>query len=172
MQMGYNPQNNNLPQVKVMVGSVDVGVNGHLIATEVVSGQKADDPLYVPVIERLRHTLKESGLLYMGDSKMGGHPIWQAHGDFYLVPLAKVGEIKQLLFDCVENIVSDEQMATLIFDNQSLLAAGYETTRPQSYTSPEGQEHTWEERLLVVRSLSDANKWPYLKNGWQKRRKR
>jgi transposase len=71
MQMGYNPQNNNLPQVKVMVGSVDVGVNGHLIATEVVSGQKADDPLYVPVIERLRHTLKESGLLYMGDSKMG-----------------------------------------------------------------------------------------------------
>ncbi len=59
MQIGYNPQNNHLPQAKVMVGSVDIGINGHLIATEVVSGQKADDPLYVPVIERLRHTLRE-----------------------------------------------------------------------------------------------------------------
>ena len=161
MQIGYNPQNNHLPQVKVMVGSVDIGVNGHLIATEVVSGQKADDPLYVPVIEQLRHTLKESGLLYMGDSKMGALSTRAdivAHGDFYLVPLARVGEIKQLLEDCVENIVSGEQMATLIFDHQSLLAAGYETTRPQSYASPEGQEHTWEERLLVIRSLSDAKR--------------
>jgi len=49
----------------------DIGVNGHLVATEVVSGQNADAPLYAPVLERLRNTIKESDLLYLGDSKMG-----------------------------------------------------------------------------------------------------
>ncbi len=74
MQIGYNPKNNGLPQVKVMVGSIDTGVNGHLIATEVVSGQKADDPLYQPVIQQLRATLHQPGLLYIGDSKCLVHP--------------------------------------------------------------------------------------------------
>jgi hypothetical protein len=63
MPDGYNAQNNHLPPIKVMVGSSDIGVNSHLVATEVVSGQNADDPLYAPVLERLRQTLKESGLL-------------------------------------------------------------------------------------------------------------
>ena len=81
-----------------------------------------------------------------------------AHGDFYLVPLAKVGDIKQLLDDCVHTVVAGEQTATLIFDTdkQCLLAAGYETTRVQSYTSPEGENYTWDERLLVIRSTSDV----------------
>ena len=137
MQIGYNSKNNPLPQVKVMAGSVDCGINGHLVATEVVSGQKADDRLYAPVLERLRNTLQQSGLLYLGDSKMGAKntraDIAQ-HGDFYLVPLAKVGEIKQLLEHCVETIVSGTQevkakptlLATLIYDAQKkhLIAAG------------------------------------------------
>jgi len=163
MQMGYNPKNNHRPQVKMMAGSVDVGINGHLIATEVVSGQKADDPLYLPVLNRLRNTLQQSGLLYMGDSKMGARSTRadiDAHDDFYLVPLAKVGEVKELLDHLIENLVTGEQMATLIFDHQKqrLLAAGYETTRVQSYTSAEGTSHTWEERLLVIRSFSDAKR--------------
>jgi transposase len=54
-----------------MAGSVDIGSNGHLVAIDVVSGEKADDPLYRPVLQRLRQTLQESGLLYLGDSKMG-----------------------------------------------------------------------------------------------------
>lgn len=163
MQTGYNAQNNHLPQVKVMVGSTDIGINGHLVATEVVSGQKSDAPLYVPVLERLRQTLKEKGLLYLGDSKMGAKKTRAdiaAHDDFYLIPLAKLGEIKQLLEHCVEDIVSGEQTARLIFDDDKkrIIAAGYETTVNQSYTSSEGQEYNWEERLLVIRSYSDAKR--------------
>jgi transposase len=163
MQHGYNAHNNHLPQVKVMVGSTDIGVNGHLVATEVVPGQNADDPLYVPVIQRLRNTLKESGLLYLGDSKMGALSTRAdivAHGDFYLVPLAKVGETKQLLGDCVETIVAGEQTARLIFnhDQKCLIASGYETTVKRCYTSTDGKEYSWDERLLVIRSQSDAKK--------------
>lgn len=70
MPYGYNPNDNNQPQLKVMAASADIGTNGHLVATGVVSGQKADAPLYQPMLERVRHTLQESGLLYMGDRKM------------------------------------------------------------------------------------------------------
>lgn len=167
MQYGYNANDLTKPQVKVMAASVDIGTNGHLVATGVVSGQKADDPLYRPVLERMRQTLQEPGLLYMGDSKMSALSIRDdivAHGDFYLVPLARVGEVPQLLSDCIERVVEGDQPATLIFDqadpadSQRLLAAGYETTRSQSYTSPEGQPWTWEERLLVIRSESDVQR--------------
>lgn len=60
------------------------------IATEILSGEKADDPLYILAIERVRATLKQSGLLYIGDCKMASIAT-RAHlvrsGDFYLCPL-------------------------------------------------------------------------------------
>ena len=102
-----------------MAASVEKGNNGHLVATEVVSGQCADDPLYRPVLERMRQTLQEPGLLYMGDSKMSALATRAdivAHGDFYLVPLAKVGEVPQLLSDCIDRIVAVYQPATLKVD--------------------------------------------------------
>ena len=37
------------------------------VATEVLSGEKADDPLYIPAIQRVRETLMTRGLLYIGD---------------------------------------------------------------------------------------------------------
>jgi len=167
MQYGHSPDHRGHPQIKVMVGTVDIGTNGHLVAVDVVSGQQADDPLYVPVLERLRKTLQEPGLLYMGDSKMSALATRAdivAHGDFYLVPLAKVGEVPQLLAQCIEQIVAGDQPATLIYSQDQkgkfpgLLAAGYETTRVQSYTTPEGKTLTWEERLLVIRSPGEARK--------------
>lgn len=166
MQYGYNP-NNNQPQIKVMAASADIGTNGHLVATEVVSGQNADAPLYSPILERVRQTMQESGLLYMGDSKMSALATRSdivAHGDFYLIPLAKVGEVPQLLDACLDKIVDGDQTATLIFDETSgtdsprLIAAGYETTRSQSHTGSFGGSITWEERLLVIRSASDAKR--------------
>jgi transposase len=164
MQYGYTP-NTPTPQVKLMAASIDVGSNGHLVATDVVSGEKADDPLYLPVKEKVRQSFRQSGLLYIGDSKMSALAIRAfiaAGEDFYLVPLANVGEVPHLLDQYVEAIVSGQQEATLIFDstpttNQRLIAAGYQTTRSQSVTFPSGQRYTWAERLLVIRSLSEAD---------------
>ena len=41
------------------------------MATDVVSGQCADDPLDGPAITRVRERLGLPGLLYIGDYKMG-----------------------------------------------------------------------------------------------------
>src|SRR5437867_1292880 len=57
-----------LPQVKVMQAVLDP--LGMPLATDVVSGERADDPLYVPCIERVRASVGRSGLLYVGDCKM------------------------------------------------------------------------------------------------------
>ena len=50
-----------LAQVKIMLSTLDP--LGMPIATEILSGEKADDPLYIPAIERVRSTLKQPGLL-------------------------------------------------------------------------------------------------------------
>ncbi len=58
-----------LPQLKVMLATLDP--LGLPLATEVLPGQRADDPLYLPAIARVRACLKKPGLLYVGDCKMG-----------------------------------------------------------------------------------------------------
>ena len=167
MQYGYSADHPGQPQVKIVAGSVDIGTNGHLVATDMVSGEHADDPLYQPVLRRLRQTLQEPGLLYLGDSKMSAlvtRADIVANDDFYLVPLAEVGEVPQLLTDSVEAIVAGSQTATLIYahDDQgqptTLIAAGYETQRTQTYTPPAGEAIVWTERVLVIRTPGAAAK--------------
>ena len=48
------------PQIKVMLGSLDP--LGMPLATAVLSGDRADDGLYIPIMARIRTGLKTSGL--------------------------------------------------------------------------------------------------------------
>ena len=109
----------------------------------------------------------ESGLLYIGDSKMSAISIraeLARKGDFYFVPLAKVGDVPALFERCLEPIVSGSQPATLIYSSDDerqppeFIAAGYETKRAQTTTLASGETFAWKERILVVRSLSKAEK--------------
>ena len=40
------------------------------LSTAVVSGERAHDGLYLPIIERMRRGLDKTGLLFVGDCKM------------------------------------------------------------------------------------------------------
>lgn len=78
-----------LPQLKVMLSALDP--LGLPVATQVVSGERADDGLYLPAIEEVSQSLDEHGLLYVGDCKMAAlatRASIQAKGDYYLCPLA------------------------------------------------------------------------------------
>src|SRR2546422_7560195 len=80
-----------LPQVKVMQAVLDP--LGMPLATDVVSGERADDPLYMPCIERVQASLGRHGLLYVGDCKMASRDTRAriaAAGDVYLCPLPQV----------------------------------------------------------------------------------
>jgi transposase len=51
-----------------MMGALDP--LGMPLATNVLSGERADDGLYLPIIERIRNGLQRPGLLFVGDCKM------------------------------------------------------------------------------------------------------
>src|SRR6516165_10078222 len=52
VQFGQSKDDPTRPQIKVMIGSLDP--LGMPLATDVVSGERADDGLYLPIIERIR----------------------------------------------------------------------------------------------------------------------
>lgn len=68
LQFGQSKDDPTRPQIKVMMGSLDP--LGMPLATDVLSGERADDGLYIPVIDRIRRGLNTSGLLLVGDCKM------------------------------------------------------------------------------------------------------
>lgn len=163
LQLGHSKDHRpDLPQLKVVLASLDpVGMP---LATEVLSGEHADDPVYLPIIARVRAGLQQNGLLYVGDCKMAALPTRasiQAQGDYYLCPLSAV----QLSPAQIQREVEAQQAqgAHVVqverVDEQgkiSCLAQGYETVEQLS-VQVDGQLLTWKERRLVVQSMAAAH---------------
>lgn len=150
-----------LPQVKVMLSSLDP--LGLPLAVEVLPGNRADDPLYIPAVRRVRQSLKRRGLLYVGDCKLAGletRAFIEAGKDFYLCPLSEVQLPPPVLEAYLTPVFSGQQALTPIYrENQDgekeLLAQAYQ--RLETLTAPgEGKTITWTERRLVVRSIKQA----------------
>ena len=150
-----------LPQVKVMLSALDP--MGMPLATAVVSGEKADDPLYRPSIERVRASLGLSGLLYVGDCKMAAletRASIQHAGDFYLSPLPATQVSSEQMEVYLHPYLTGTQKLADIFREEEdglrkPIARGYETEERVSAVLA-GTEITWTERRLMVYSLSFA----------------
>jgi transposase len=92
VQCGHSKDDPARPQIKVMMGSLDP--LGMPLATEVLSGERADDGLYLPLMERIRTGLKTPGLLFVGDCKMSAldtRAYLARPQDFSLSPLPLTG---------------------------------------------------------------------------------
>ena len=154
----YRPD---LPQVKVMQAVLDP--LGMPLGTDVVSGERADDPLYVPCIERVQQSLGRSGLLFVGDCKMAAHAtraFIALAGDYYLCPLPQVQLAEAELDMALEQVWSGEQVLTSVYREDEhgqpkRIAQGYEYAMPMSL-EVDGASRQWSERRLVVRSLRHA----------------
>jgi transposase len=88
VQFGQSKDDPTRPQIKVMMGSLDP--LGLPLSTDVLSGERADDGLYIPVIDRIRVGLRTSGLLFVGDGKMSAldtRAHIARHQHVYLSPL-------------------------------------------------------------------------------------
>lgn len=157
MQYGHSKDHRpDLPQLKLMAAAAEP--SGHLMACDVHPGRAADDPLYLPLIERVRQMVGRTGMLYVGDSKMAAlatRAAIVAHGDDYLMPLPLTGETAQQVAAWIDAVVEGEQTATLIWDEQGLVGGGYEFERPLSAVVG-GERVEWTERVQVVRSAALA----------------
>ena len=68
LQFGHSKDEPTRPQIKVMLGSLDP--LGMPLATDVLSGERADEGVYIPIMERRRSGLNKTGLLFVGDCTM------------------------------------------------------------------------------------------------------
>jgi len=68
LPFGHSKDAPTRPQIKVMIGSLDP--LGMPLATDVWSGERADDGLYIPLIARIASGLHRPGLLCVGDGNM------------------------------------------------------------------------------------------------------
>jgi transposase len=161
-QFGHSKDHRpDLPQVKVVHSTLDP--LGMPLATDVVSGERADDPLYVPAVQQVRAGLGRSGLLYVGDSKMAAlatRAFVQAGRDYYLCPLPKIQLPEQELTHYLSPVWSGEQRLTTVYregrdGKRKRIAEGYER-EVVLVGQVDGQTVTWTERRLVVRSLQQA----------------
>ena len=151
-----------LAQVKAMLATLDP--LGLPLATAVVDGSRADDPLYEPAIAQVRATLKRTGVLYIGDSKMGAQSTrasLAAHGDYYLLPLSATqlpeAEVAAYLQPVWEGRQALRPIVRTTADGESVVVAeGYESATTLEVVTDEGQGVVWNERRLIVRSLSHA----------------
>jgi transposase len=150
-----------LAQVKVMLAALDP--LGLPLITTVVAGNRADDPLYGPMITQVRESLGRRGLLYVGDCKMGAlatRAALQAGGDFYLCPLSATQLPAAELAAYLEPVWTAEQAlqpverATPTGEGE-VIAEGFE--RPAELTATvAGVPVVWTERRLVLRSVGQA----------------
>jgi len=155
----YRPD---LPQVKVMQAVLDP--LGMPLVTDVVSGERADDPLYLPCIARVQASLGRRGLLYVGDCKMASRETraqLAAAGDFYLCPLPQVQLAEGELDAALEAVwCGDQSLTPVVRENPKgepeLIAEGYEYGVALSQQMDD-QMQSWTERRLVVRSVRQAH---------------
>lgn len=133
------------------------------VATLVVSGEKADDPLYIPAIDQVRKGLDCRGLLYIGDCKImsfGTRTHIAAGKDLYLGPFSAVQVSQYALDTYLEPVWSGQQSLTEV-ERQGTdgklekIAEGFEVCLTQTATVAD-EEISWNERHLVIRSLAHA----------------
>jgi len=158
-QYGHSKDDPTLAQVKLMVAALDP--LGLPLVTQVVAGNQADDPLYIPAVDRVLQIIDGVGLLFVGDCKMSALAI-RAHihqlGQHYLCPLALTGNTAGEMPEWIQAAnVGEHTLKPIYKENaegeRKLLAEGYEFTRPIS-AEIEGETQEWTERVLVVRSAS------------------
>lgn len=170
-QFGHSKDHRpDLPQLKIALSALDpIGLP---FTAKVLPGQSADDPLYVPEIVKIRQSVGRSGLTYIGDCKMsalGTRAEIVAHDDYYLCPLSALQLPTAELDRLLKPVFANKQALTDIYylpDGDSPLqsateddriAAGFEFTVRLSGEDRTGRVHHWDERRLVIRSLSLAN---------------
>jgi transposase len=161
-QFGHSKDDPTRPQIKVMMGSLDP--LGMPLSTDVVSGERADDGLYLPTIKRIRSGLRTPGLLFVGDCKMSAldtRAYLAGHQDWYLSPLPLTGATAGAMDAWITTgVMKGERGALERIERTNdrwhtvLVAEGYEFERT---CGAPGSVGVWCERVLVVRSPRHAS---------------
>ncbi len=143
-----------LPQFKTVLANLADG--SFPLSSMTVSGEQADDGLYIPIMEQAKKSLDKNGLLWVGDTKisaLGTRAYVVGNKDYYLAPLSKVQLPEEVLrTQYVEPVLEGREELKLIKRQGKVIAKGYEGQVTQSFEGRDLEKQQWEERHLVIRS--------------------
>lgn len=142
-QYGYSKDGRKeLPIVKVMQAILDPF--GLPLLTQVLPGNAADDPLYLPAIQQLQERLRCSGMLFVGDCKMAALTTRAAihhAGDYYLCPLP-ISQTSEAEIDAaLAGLLDDSQILTPLYRHP-----GEVVLKKRPYTHPQRSEQVQSEQ--------------------------
>lgn len=172
LQFGHSKDHRpDLGQVKIASTTLDP--LGMPLVTIAVSGEQADDVLYIPAIEATRKSVGgKKKLLYVGDSKMGAFAIRSdlaQHEEYYLMPLSKVqvnAGVMTSYLDAFDARPEEERVLKKVFatdkkGNKVVIAEGFTITEEHCDTIlKDGKEvqYKWTEQRFIVLSPNYASK--------------
>ncbi len=161
-QLGHSKDHRpDLPQVKVVLATLDP--LGMPVATQVVGGNLADDPLYIPAIDEVRQGIGRRGLLYIGDCKMMSletRAHLEAGGDDYLGPFSLVQVSQETLDGYLKGGWTEKHSLKSVKRRGAdgrlqTVAEGFELSGKVAAVVDD-QEISWPERRFVIHSLAHA----------------
>ncbi|MBI5051848.1 MAG: hypothetical protein HZB52_01080 [Chloroflexi bacterium] len=153
MQHGYSKDHRlDLAQLKIMTAVAQA--SSSLLASDVVAGNLADDPLYLPLSRRVRAMLNGRRLMFVGDSKMAAlatraEIAW--HRDYYLTTLPNTGETLTQKAEWIATAIKARA------DKPEV--AGYEFDRENKAkikVAGEWRDVSWTERVQLIYSETFA----------------
>ena len=163
LQFGHSKDNDDLPQLKVAAAVLDP--LGMPVATLVVPGNSADDPLYVPLAQQVQLAVGKGGKTYIGDCKMaslGTRAYLASTGDYYLCPLSEKQFSREQRLEQIRRVRQGQQAVLPVYrpkdnpqDEDELVAEGF-ALEAALEANVAGQAVCWTERRWVVRSVAFA----------------
>lgn len=165
MQFGNSKDDPSLPQIKLSAASLDP--LGMPLVVETVSGEHADDPLYVGLVDQVNAALNKPGLVFVGDCKMSAlatrlHIVLGSH--FYLSPLPKIGSTAKDMPEWINTGLDkarDGELEAVFRQHESgekkLIASAYAFERTEQQQVGE-ETVSWQERVIIVHSPAHAER--------------
>jgi transposase len=149
-----------LLQFKQGLGTLDPA--GIPLVTHTLSGNTADDPLYVPAWQELCAIIGHREFLFIADCKAAAldtRTVIDQGGGFYLFPLPKTGDTPALLRQWVlEPPIPVEQiyLPEIVDDHGQPRALGEGFVLERTMSGESQSQHQWQERWLIVQSKAYA----------------
>lgn len=159
LRFGHSKDNQpSLLQFKQGLGTLDPA--GIPILTQTLSGEVADDGLYLPAWQQMGVTLKRTDFLFVADCKAAALETRAgiaAQQGFYLFPLPMTGETPAWLRERIGQATTQEIVLSEVVDSSGqpkVLGKGFTVVRTMTYIRPDQSLFTWEEQWFVTRSQS------------------
>ncbi|MCH9662572.1 MAG: DUF4277 domain-containing protein [Gammaproteobacteria bacterium] len=163
LSFGYSKDKRpDLLQFKAGLGVLDPA--GVPLLSQTLSGNVADDPLYIPAWREMVSIIGHGNFLYVADCKAAAvetRAIIAHEKGTYLFPIPMTGEIPTWL---QEQVLNSSMPAEVVFPKASkqekppALGEGFAVQRTMNHPLDDGTVHTWDEQWFVTQSYAHAKR--------------